>query len=498
MADPNLPNFKNSVHCSTAMAIKVVRDVSGGTPLMRDAGTAYLPKEKREPEIEYRCRLNRTVFFNAYLRTVQSLVGMVFNDPIVLEDDVPQPIQDQMEDVDLAGNNLDVFTKRHFTDQFEGWSFILVDMDTALPDGATYADEKASGRRPYWVSYKGDQAVNWRRARINGKQEFTLITFEEKSTEPDGSYGEKEVCKYRTFRKENGVVSWDLYRLNEKAIQDEDKMIWEDGGTTTLTRIPVAVSGEIGKAPALLDLAYLNISHWQNSSDQENILHVTRVPMLVRIGSNINQDPAEVEVGVKSTLDAPEGGDWKWLEVRGDGAMSVGRSHLLDIEQRMGMMGLSTLTQRADTNITATEKKQDKEEKHSELATMAQSEKDCIELALSYHAEYLGLGTEAGGSIKLGVKEENLALTPQHLTVLLSAVRSNDFSLESWLTVVLGMLRETGLLSEDVSVDDEVAKVKEAKQTAQASAIPTLAQKALKSAPASVSNLFNAQQKPAA
>jgi hypothetical protein len=483
------PNYKCKAHTDAAAAIQIVRDVSGGTPVMRKAGTTYLPKERRETQQDYDFRRDRTVLFEGYLRTRQSLVGMVFDKDIVLGDDVPAQIKTHLEDVDLAGNHIDVFAKRHFTDQFEGCAFILVDMEPSLSEGATLADEIATGRRPYWVGYKADQAINYRFERVKGKQEFSQITFEEVTCEPDGAYGEKEVTRYRTFRKVNGVVEWELNRLNPEAKNEEDKIVFEKSGVTTLSRIPVAVAGEIGKPPPLLGLAYLNISHWQNSSDQENILHITRVPMLVRIGAK--SDQTEVVVGVTGTLDVDVDGDVKWLEVSADGAMSVGRQHLLDIEQRMGMMGLSTLTQRSDANITATEKKQDFQEKHSELATMARSEKDAIELALSFHAEYLGLSD--GGSIELGVKEEQLTLTPQHLQVLLAAVQANDFSLETFLTVVLGLLRETGALAEDVNVDDEIARVKAAQSAAQAQALPSLASKALAGAPNTVRSLFEAR-----
>lgn len=477
MADPkNSPDYKSKAFQQTADAIKVVRDVSGGTATMRAAGVTYLPKEPRETPLAYQDRLNRTVLFDGYSKTVKSFVGMVSQNDIVLGDDVPPLIREHLEDVDLAGSHIDVFAKSHFEDQFEGCSLILVDMDLAENQpkitmaGNTRADQVA--RRPYWVKYKHDDVLNFRKQRINGRDEFTQITLQETTCEPDGDYGETEVTRYRTFRKANGIVSWELHRLNPESKSEDDKIILEKEGTTTLSRIPVAVAGELGKLPPLLGIAYLNISHWQNSSDQENILHITRVPMLVRIGAT--PEKTEVQVGVTSTLDAPQGGDYKWLEIKSDGAMAVGRQHLLDIEQRMGMMGLSTLTQRSDADITATEKKQDFKEKHSDLATMARNEKDAIELALSFHAEYLGL--DSGGSIELGVRDEQLTLTPQHLQVLLTAVEGSNFSVETFLSVVVSLLTETGHLPEGVTVESEIKKIEAAKKKAEAMNPPASSQ----------------------
>lgn len=461
MSNKNQPDYCNSTHSEIAEALRVVRDVSGGTKAMRAAGETYLPKEPRETPTEYRCRLERAVLFNGYLKTVQAFVGAVFKEEIVLGKDVPALIREQIEDIDLAGNHLNVFAKRHFADQFEGYAFILVDMEPAIQPAPGVTRREEQERRPYWVSYKADQAFNWYYERVNGRLEFTQITFEEVTTERDGDYGEKRVTRYRTFRKANGVVEWELNRLNPEATGD-DRIVFEDRGTTSLTRIPVALAGEIGKAPPLLDLAYLNILHWQNCADQEHILHITRVPKLVEIGADPNT--VEIEAKATSSIRVPVGGDVKWLEVKADGAMKVGHDNILSIEQRMGMMGLSTLTQRVNSDITALEKKQDYEEKYSELATMAMSEKDCLELCLQFHAEYLRL--PSGGSIQLGVKKEELTLSPEYLRVLSDAVKSNQFSLETFLTIVLNLLFQSGLLPDEVKVKDEKARIDEKMESA--------------------------------
>src|SRR6185369_3790121 len=145
----------------------IVSDVSGGTAVMRAASKTYLPQEPAEQDANYQRRLARSVFFNAYSRTRDALVGMVFKTDPELGDDVPEKIQKDLENVDLAGSHFDVFAKELFTDAFEGHSFILVDMQPKLADGATLADE--AGRRPLWVKYKACQAVNWRTSQVNGE-----------------------------------------------------------------------------------------------------------------------------------------------------------------------------------------------------------------------------------------------------------------------------------------------------------------------------------------
>lgn len=486
----NRPDYRNAASEATLPAIKVVRDVSGGTPSMRAAKTTYLPQEVREEDKYYKKRLERTVFFDAYNRTVQSLAGCVFEDAITLGDDVPAAIATHAEDIDLCGNHLDVFAKRLFTDQFEGCAFILVEMAPVVSNVITLAQEQSSGRRPYWVSYKADAVCNWRTARVNGVEQFTQITFEEVSTEPDGDYGEASVIRYRVFRLIKGIVNWSLYRLNKQTSDEKEMFQLESSGTTTLTRIPVAVAGQLGTFPPLLGLAYLNISHWQNVSDQENILHVTRVPMLVRIGAKGDQQ--EVVIGTSSTLDAPVDGDYKWLEVSENGASAVGRQNILDIENRMGAMGLAALTpQKTEVERTATEVGVDYEATHSELSTMARSLKDAIELALDYHAEYMG--QESGGSIELGVKQSNMVLTPQHLQVLFNAVSANKFPQSAFLQVALDLLQQAGVLAEDdVKIADWEKEIDAAAQAAKAQSLREAATVGARGAPQPMRKLINA------
>lgn len=467
---------------------------------MREKGSAYLPEEPAEKPPAYQRRKNRSVFFNASRRTRDALVGIVYKKNPTIGGDVPPLIKTHLENIDLAGSHIDVFAKELFTHQFLGHVFILVDMDAPLADGATLEDEKATGRRPYWVKYNADQAFNWRVDKIKGEWEIVQITFEEKSCEPLGKYGEQEVTRYRTFIRplisgeagkdsaQYGPVQWELHKVNKEATNDEEKIILERSGVTTLNRIPVAVAygrklGMLCSEPPLLDLAYLNVAHWQEYSDYRNILHVAQVPLLCRKGAS--QEQQSIEIGPASTVDVPTDGDLTWVEVQGNG-ISAGRQELVDLEQRMAVMGLSLLSEHSANEVTATEKKMDWTERLSDLATMARSEQDAIELALEFHAEYLGL--DAGGSIELGASDEELTLNPDQMNVLLSALQANALSLETWLTI----LSTQGALPDTVTVTQEMARIKKEKAANQASALPQLAKNAAKVAPPGVQGMFGA------
>lgn len=406
----NQPDYKTTAYNAMSPAWKVVTDVSAGTPRLREAGSEYLPQEPAEKDLNYTRRLNRSVFFNAYRRTREALVGLVFKSNPKPSEDVPPEIVSHLENIDLAGSHIDVFAKELFMDSFEGHAFILVDMEPALAPNATRADELATGRRPYWVKYRACQALNWRLTRINGELELVQITFEEKTCEPDGEFGEQEVVRFRVFRRSEGVVTWRLYR-RQKSENTQESIVIESEGTTTLSRIPVAIVygrrvSMMESEPPLLDLAHLNIAHYQEYSDYRNILHVANVPILLAKG--VPEDRQKTfQVGPNSLAFADKEGDLLYVEHEGK-AIGAARQELMDLEQRMAMMGLSLLSQRSDSDITATEKRQDWQQETSHLATQARSLQDALELALEFHAEYLGL--ESGGSITLGVADEDLVI----------------------------------------------------------------------------------------
>jgi len=485
----NKPNYESNAYKSMTSAWTVVSDVSGGTARMRECSATYLPQEPAERPESYNRRLARSVFFNAFNRILDALVGMVHKADPELGDDVPEEIKKHLENIDLAGSHLDPFLKELFTDAVrDGHAFILVDMQPALPANATRADEIAQGRRPYWVKYKANQAKNWRTTVVNGETILSQITFEEKTNESDGEYGEKEVCRYRVFKLESGLVKWALYRKVVQVGTKEETFIEEGSGTVNnQTRIPVAVVygnrlGMLVSSPPLLDLAYLNIAHWQEYSDYRNILHIAQVPLLARIGAN--QDQQKVEIGVGSTLDVETGGDVKWIEIHGNG-VTAARTELQDIEQRMALMGLSMLSQKADSNVTATEIRSNNLQESSDLATMARSEQDGAEMALEFHAKYLNL--PSGGSLKLGVAESDVVLDAVMVTAVSNLVSKGQLTLETFLNLL-----QRGLPG--VELQDELKKL-EAEAVKSAANGPNVAKAGIQGAPPGIKDLFGAQPK---
>src|SRR5262249_46290529 len=145
--------------------------------------------------------------------------------------------------------------------------------------------------------------------------------------------------------------------------------------------------------PPLLDLALINISHYQKYNDFSIYLHLCR-PILCRKGADNKPITA---IGPYTVFDVTTEGDVWYAEPTGAG-LEPSSTDLKDLEERMSILGLSLLMKRTRGPITATEERDDQLEESSDLATAARSLKDAIELCLKFHAQYLNSKATTGGN----------------------------------------------------------------------------------------------------
>ncbi len=451
--DKNSPGYHNAAHREMEPSWDLMADVCAGTLRLRQKGPTYLPLEPAEDTHDYALRKNRALFFNATERTLQALTGMVLRKEPRLADDNPPALLDLWENIDNAGTHAAVFAKEAFASALKyGHGLIYVDMPPPLPPGATLADERALNRRPYWVFYEADQIVNWRVETIRGQQALTLLVLEEESIEPDGDYGEKKVERYRVLRP----GSWQLYRETESGGKKE--YLLEAEGPTSLPYIPATViyarrTGFLTSKPPLLDLALVNLTHYQKYSDYSIYLHVSSRPVLWFRGRNTAK---QIEpIGPYTYFDVDqENGHVAFAETTG-AALAAARTDLEDLKAQMAMLGLSLLAGPSPAPTTATEQLISKVQSDSDLATAARSLKDALELALYYTSAYLGL--EQSGSVELEALSEGLFLSAQDVQTYSAMVASRQMSLETMWAV----LERAGRLPEGFDPEQEKMRIGE-------------------------------------
>lgn len=424
----NRADYKCRTHLAMTAELEIVRDCDRGSPAIKAKGIVYLPKWPGERQSVYNLRLARSVYFNTYRKIKNGLIGMVVKTNPILGDDIPPEVKAHLENIDLAGTHIDVFVKDVLDKALEGHCHIFVDMEKPLPPGSTVKQAELKNRRPFWLLYAKDQAINFIPGRINGEEVLTQITFAECCTMRVGRYGEAEIMQYRTLTlpvtAENergepvayGPMTWELQRFNPKT----NELDVVDGGETKLDRIPVVTiytnkRGFMLSDPYLLELAKLNIAHYQKWSDldtQEKAL----VPVLVHkevedsAGGKIppkdkkpQNEQRQIGPNVVFRLTGKDD-SLTWESADSKGADSA-RQSLQDIEQRMSALGLSIIAPKDKVAVTATDKILDQGERHGELSTIARAVQDGVETCLAIHARYIGKADANGdgGSITITV-----------------------------------------------------------------------------------------------
>lgn len=427
----------------------IIDALMGGTRAMRKAGTKFLPQWPKEEGDAYQGRLKTSTLLPALSETVQNMTGRVFADPITLTDDVPDQIKEMAEDFDLQGNNLQVWAQSLFSGGLShGLFHVLVDHPKA--EGIkTKAEEKSAGVRPYAVIIKPGQVLGWRSANNAGEQVLTQFRYMECVEVEDGAFGTKTVDQIRVLVP----GGWATFR---EVDDGKGQKTWQkhDEGRTSLKVIPLATfytkrTGFLTATPPLLELANMNVKHWQSQSDQDNIMHIARVPMLAVIGLDEGEN---ITVGAGSATRLPKGCDMKWVEHTGK-AIEAGRQSLLDLVEDMRLAGAKLLQKEKQTVKTASQSEEEAAQEMSPLQTMAGQLEDALDQVLQYFAMWMKLPD--GGHVKVKGNFD-IDFSPETtMPFLLSLNKARILSDQTLFEEV----QRRGLLSDEIDWDEEKAKV---------------------------------------
>lgn len=368
----------------------VIDALLGGTPAMRAAGKKYLPQQPRESDDDYEYRKATSTLFPAFERTLAVMAGKPFSKEITVADSVPGDVQALLPSIDDKGTSLHAFAFRAFREMVShGFGGILVDHTKTDGQAKTLADAKRMGARPYWVHYKHGQILGARFKQGAAGLELVLLRLLETVEEESGDYGTEAVEQVRVLRP----GSWEIHR------KTGDGWVIAESGTTTLQQIPFVfllanLIGPMESRPPLKDLAYLNVKHWQQQSDQDESARFCRKRLLVFTGLT-SQD--EITVASDMAVRLPKDADAKIVEGSAE-SINVGRSELDALEQQMIQTGAELLVAKPGQR-TATEASNDAEANKSSLQSLVEDFEDAVDQCLQFTADWLKAGE--GGSVSL-------------------------------------------------------------------------------------------------
>jgi len=384
---------------------EIMKAVTEGTEYLRENSEAFLPLEPREDYDAYLARVNRAVFSPFTQRLIRAATGLVLRKPIAL---IGDPYWTEMfkMDVDGCGSDLDEYARRLLMCSLTyGQSHILVDYPA--PSGArSLAEERAQDRRPYWIEIDPNNIYGWRLDRESNYGNLVQVRIAEKAVLPDGEFGEKiydqmrviEPGRYRVFRKKETVE--DLYEddgggyagdMSSPAGAKDYELA--ESGSFSLGEIPLVTvySGKVENLvskPPLLDIAYLNLAHFQRQADLIHSLHVASQPMLVMEG--YDDQTKDLAVSVNYAMATQPGNKIYYVEPASS-AFDAQSAEIKELQMQMATLGISTLSQQKFVAESADARRLDRVDTNSMLAMVSMELEQKLQKAFNLSAQYVGI-----------------------------------------------------------------------------------------------------------
>ncbi|HGY9638081.1 TPA: DUF4055 domain-containing protein [Pseudomonas putida] len=272
---------------------------------------------------------------------------------------------------------------------------------------------------------------------------LTEIRIQERAVVADGDWGEKEVARVRVFKRDGETVTWSLYDEDGTALVVDQAFALKEIPVVAVHSSAVVASGELFAAPPLKDLAFMNLQHYQESSDQSNILRIARVPVLFASGV---ADDAAIAIGSEYAIKGESGADLKYVEHSG-AAIGAGRDSLKDLEAKMQSYGSDMLENNGAVE-TATGRSLRAGETNNRVAMIALNLASAVERVLGWIA-YFNKVAEPDFNVDINT-EYGINSAPEELTALANARTMGDLSQEDYLQE----LKRRGLLRNDFSISD--------------------------------------------
>lgn len=395
------------------------RDACAGEMAVKSKGRLYLPDDNElvvngvptgrsitsdgdKYTLKYLNYLMRASFMTIAQHTLNGWVGMVFNNPPTV--DLGSSELDYLnENVDGAGQSLMQLSKRVITEVLEtGRDGLLADMP--VTEGKlNKSQQDALFIAPRIHEYVAENIIDWDEEKVGSITKLTYVLLRElfyDKTNENGlvKYGKPEY-RYIALRLTDGVYTQQHY--DDSGEPTGDVIVVRKKGGKTLDYIPFYFAGAENNKPDVDDapisgIVDLNLNHYRNSADKENLTHLYSLPTpWVNVGNlqqgafdEMNEDGFVMGRG----LILGEGGSFGLAQVNANSATS---ENMTAIEAQAEKIGANYAGEGQSKNVTAEAARINAATTTSTLTKAVGNVSEAIEAALEACADMLGLSVAA-------------------------------------------------------------------------------------------------------
>ena len=414
----------------------VMAAVTNGTNYLRDMSETYLPQEPREDDDAYQTRVDRSVLSPYTSRLIETAAGAILRKPIHVEGD-PYWL-DLIQNIDGLGSNINEYARRALVSSLTyGHSAILVDYPAAA-GAMNLAEERAMGRRPYFVHVDAAQIWGWRKEPITNR--LLQVRIHDYDVRPLNEFGEEQIEQMRVIYPGR----YDLYTLGQEVVE------FSSTGGYSLDEIPLVPiysnrRGLLISQPPLLDIANLNITHYQRQADLIHALHIAAMPTLVLEGWDDTTGSATM--GVNYAIAMQPGNKAYYVQADAT-SFDAQMAELQSLEQQMSTLGVTKLFGQKFVAESAEAKRIDQAQSNSVLSIISQELESALNQAFAFAAQYVGLEPP---EITIDRDFDYYRLIGQDVAVLTQLNEMGKIS----DAMLLEILRRGEVLPDNINIEDE-------------------------------------------
>ena len=377
---------------------------------LSEAATEYIPQHCYEDSDSYEIRLSSALSsFQPFYKSLKELtIGTALRKPIQLSDEQSsEGWESFFRNCTLEGDSLTVFSKRLLDASIDtGVAGILIDFPRNV-QAENLAQERAQKLRPYFQLINFSDILGWKSeiatTQIGETTEYgnrlTQLRIKDSVSESDPLdefvlISRPAVHVFDQLSPEE-PVRHRLFVSKPLSKGSPDKWCLEEETILSIPFIPFVpvysnvCEGFMRARPLLLDIARLNLKHWQVSADLAHSLHLTSTPSLVISGVNAMGENGDLQVSPdRSLILADPQSRADWIGAPSDGA-DVMRENLKDLEHAMMTLSPVQKQEKTTTGVeSAAAKKMDRAQSDAVLSLLVSNLEDSLNQALAIAAVY--------------------------------------------------------------------------------------------------------------
>lgn len=353
----------------------------------------------RQNEERYRKYIEKAQLYNVTEKTLEYLIGQIYFEETEIK--LPSILDPFLKNVNGAGLDIYQFSKRLASFVLPlGRSGILADFPNI--EGALYKEKMIKNHiYPTLTIYHPSNITMWWEEVNHGQTKLSLVVLKENHVVRKGTFELEPTTVYRVLYMDQGRYTMELFYENDSTETRDPNEKWVSGGKKVilgynglpLEEIPFTFVGAINNdsvidKPPFYNLAHINIGHYRNSADYEEVLYMLGqpTPIITGLDEDWVRDNPVLKLGSRKAIPLPKDATANLLQTQ---ANTMIFEAMAAKEKQMVTLG-GKIVEQQQIRRTATQSGIDHIAEQSALNTSLTNMSTAIQLSLTRAYGFLG------------------------------------------------------------------------------------------------------------